>query len=136
MVKKAKVLFDKDGILTSPAKKKGKALSLETKSLVISFYLDDNMSRLMPGKKDFISIKENGFRRHKQKRLVLCNLRELYASFGTEYPNNRIGFSTFAALRPENCIFAGASGTHTVYTPKSNLDDRCLQTTATERKPY
>lgn len=114
MVNKAKSLYDNNGILTTPEKKKGKSLSCETKSLAKSFYLDDEFSRLMPGKKDFVSIKENGVRRHEQKRLLLCNLKELYSSFETQYPDNRIGFSTFASLRPENCILAGASGTHTV----------------------
>lgn len=114
MINKAKQLFDENGILTLPAKKKGRALNPETKALVQSFYCNDEVSRLMPGKKDFISIKENGVRRHEQKRLVLGNLKELYSLFGTQHPDNHIGFSTFADLRPENCILAGSSGTHTV----------------------
>ena len=40
------------------------------------FFEDDAHSRLMPGEKDFVSIKKNV---HKQKRLPLCNLKELYA---------------------------------------------------------
>lgn len=114
MVNQAKSLYDIGGILTSPEKKKGKSLSCETASLAKCFYLNDEFSRMMPGKKDFVSIKENGVRRHEQKRLVLCNLKELYTSFRAQHPENRIGFSTFASLRPENCILAGASGTHTV----------------------
>lgn len=128
MINNAKVLFDKDGILTSPTPNKGKTLNSETMELVNNFFLNDDVSRLMPGKKDFVSIKENGVRRHEQKRLVLCNLREIYELFKTNYPNNRIGFSTFADLRPENCILAGASGTHSVcvctihQNPKLMLD--------------
>lgn len=92
MINKARGLFDKDGILTSPPQKKGKALNSETKTLVKMFYLNDDVSRLMPGKKDFISIKENGVRRHEQKRLLLCNLRELYTLFENKTQTIPSGF--------------------------------------------
>ena len=49
-----------------------------------------------------------------QKRLVLCNLKELHQQFKDEYPNEGIGFSKFAELRPKHCVLAGASGTHSV----------------------
>ena len=51
---------------------------------------------------------------HVQKRLVLSNLRELYQMFKDRYPNETIGFSKFADLRPKHCVLAGASGTHSV----------------------
>src|SRR5215469_4308216 len=42
------------------------------------------------------------------------NLKEAYAMY-KETPNTlHIGFSTFASLRPKNCILAGSSGTHSV----------------------
>ena len=34
--------------------------------------------------------------------------------FKDEHPEERIGFSKFASLRPKHCILAGASGTHSV----------------------
>lgn len=64
----------------------------------------------MPGKKDFVSVKEEGKREHIQKRLVLSNLREVYVRF----PDHKIGFSKFAELRPKHCVLAGANGTHSV----------------------
>ena len=40
-------------------------------------YEDDELSRQTPGKKDYVSIAKGV---HKQKRLVLCNLREMLPS--------------------------------------------------------
>ena len=49
-----------------------------------------------------------------QKRLILMNLRELYRLFKDSYPEHKVGFSKFAELRPNNCVLAGANGTHSV----------------------
>ena len=51
---------------------------------------------------------------HKQKRLVLCNQREMYAAFKEKYPNVKLGFSKFCTFRPKWCVLAGSSGTHSV----------------------
>ena len=57
------------------------------------------------------------------KRLLLCNLKELYVSFKTEFPDISIGFSKFAELRPKWCISVGPKGTHSacVCTIHQNL---------------
>ena len=68
----------------------------------------------MPGKKDFVSVKQGEQRVHIQKRLVLSNLREVYQLFKDRFPTETVGFSKFADLRPKHCILAGASGTHSV----------------------
>lgn len=49
-----------------------------------------------------------------QKRLLLMNLKELYAEFKKLNPDNKVGFSKFASLRPKQCVLAGSSGTHSV----------------------
>ena len=49
-----------------------------------------------------------------QKRLILCNLKELYEAFKSAYPQLKVGFSKFCSLRPKWCILAGATGTHSV----------------------
>ena len=110
-VKKARKLNKKKGILPRPEKKKGRALSEKTKQLVINFYQDEEFTRIMPGKKDSVSLSRNV---HKQKRLVLCNLKELFCTFKTRYPLTQMGFSCFCSLRPKWCVIAGASGTHAV----------------------
>lgn len=68
----------------------------------------------MPGKNDYVSVKINDRKIHMQKRLILCNLNELYSIFKTKYPNVKIGLSKFAEFRPKYCVLAGSSGTHTV----------------------
>ncbi len=87
----------------------GQSIPQTTVELAISFYESDSSSRMMPGKKDFISVKQAHGREQVQKRLILCNLKELYQLFKDEHPNERIGFSRFADLRPKKyCVLAGA----------------------------
>ena len=83
----------------------------ETIDLVESFYQNDEYSREMPGAKQFVSV---GYKIHKQKRLLLCNLSELYAVFKEKYPDLKIGLSKFCSLRPKWCKNIGSSGSHTV----------------------
>ena len=111
MAKKAKKLAVEKGIMELPDKKMGKSFSKETENLVLEFFCDDEFSRQMPGKKDFVSVRRNF---HVQKRLLLCNLRELYTEFKGRYPDKKIGFSKFCSLRPKWCILVGSFGTHSV----------------------
>ena len=111
MARRAKELVDEKGILSTPNTKIGKCLPDATVQLLQDFYTSDEVSRAMPGKKDYISV---GRKEHRQKRLILCNLREAYEQFKAKHPGTKLGFSTFAMLRPKECVLAGASGTHTV----------------------
>lgn len=115
MVRKARQVKAAHGILGTPRKKIGSVkLSEEKKAEVISFYQRDDVSRVLPGKKDVISVRcPDGKRENFQKRLVLSNLREVYQQYKNETADS-VGFSTFAGLRPPWCVLAGASGTHTV----------------------
>ena len=114
MARKAKDLVKDQGILSSPNPKHGCALPLATVNLVQAFYEFDNISRIMPGKKDFMSIRQSDQRIHVQKRLILGNLKEVYRQFKEKHPIEKIGFSKFAELCPKHCVLAGASGTHAV----------------------
>ena len=115
MVRKAKDLVKDQGNLSSPNPKHGSSsLSLATISLVQAFYELEEVSRITPGKKDFVSIRKDNQSANVQKRLMLNNLKELYQEFKEKHPTDKIGFSKFADLRPKHCILAGASGTHTV----------------------
>ena len=78
---------------------------------MISFYLDDEFSREMPGAKKYMS---NDYKQHKQKRLLLCNLTELYATFWEKFYNSKVGFSKFRALCPKWYKTIGSSGSHSV----------------------
>ena len=94
----------------SPDPKPGKPLPKSTVELVKAFYLSDEVSRVMPGKKDYVSVTldtgvmpgkkdyvsvtlDTGVREHHQKRLVLCNLKEAYTHFKTVHPVVKVGFS-------------------------------------------
>ena len=114
MARKAKELVAEKGILSTPNPKPGHSLPSETIDLVTNFYESDNVSRIMPGKKDFVSVKSGDGHIHVQKRLVLCNLKELHRLFKDTHPSVVIGFSKFAELRPKYCVLAGASGTHSI----------------------
>ena len=114
MAKKAKDLVQEKGILASPNPKPGHSLPSKVVEIVRAFYTSDEVSRLMPGKKDFVTVKKDGKRSQIQKRLVLSNLKECYILFKERYPVEKIGFSKFAELRPKQCVLPGASGTHTV----------------------
>ena len=86
----------------------------ETVSTVRSFYKDDENSRIMSGTKDTVSIKVDGKKTILQKRLVFSNLKELHRLYIAKHPDNHIGFSKFAELRPSNCVLTGANSTHCV----------------------
>ena len=60
------------GILEMPEPKKGRTLSQEIEDSVKLFYEDDEFSKMMPGSRDHVCIARNV---HKQKRLLLCNLK-------------------------------------------------------------
>lgn len=100
--------------MSSPDPKPGKSLSLETVDLVRRFYESDDVSRQMPGKKDFVSVRVHGKRIHVQKLLILNTLRESFVLFKERYPQQNIGFSKCCELRPKHCVLAGSAGTHSV----------------------
>ena len=115
LARRAKLLVAEKGVLSSPNAQHTNALSLQTGEAVNNFYLSDELSRVMPGRKDFVSVLgADGNRQHMQKRLLLCNLKEAYTEWKNRHPELKVGFSKFASLRPRECILAGASGTHSV----------------------
>ena len=110
-VRESRKILESKGILSKPDAKRGSSLSDEIIKDVQLFYEDDEYSRMMPGKKDCVSIGRNI---HRQKRLLLCNLNELYTAFKAKHPNHKIGLSKFCALRPKWCVTVASSGSHTV----------------------
>ncbi|KAG1665912.1 ARL14 effector protein [Nymphon striatum] len=110
-VRLAMELKKSKGILGTSVRKPRTGLSDVTVQMVQALYENDEYSRLMPGKKDFVSIGRNV---HQQKRLLLCNLKELHAAFMEKHPDHKLGFSKFCTLRPKWCVSVGASGTHSV----------------------
>ncbi|CAH1104638.1 unnamed protein product [Psylliodes chrysocephalus] len=114
MVKKVKQKVSEDGILFTPQRNKGHSLLKSTEEKIQQFYRNQDVSRELPGKKEYKSVHENGQRVQKQKRLILGNLNEIYQLFKQKYPFEKVSFSKFASLRPPECVLAGSSGTHVV----------------------
>ena len=76
------------------------ALAEEEIKLVENFFNRDDISRICPGKKDFLSVKTSEGRELRQKKILLVNVNEAYELFKKEEPGLKIGRSKFASLRP------------------------------------
>ena len=81
MVRKAKCLVKSGGILSTLNPNQGHGLCNDIRMLVQNFYGSDEISRVIPGKKDCVSIKVDNRRISVQKRLLLGNLKEVYQQF-------------------------------------------------------
>ena len=110
-IQKALRLKEEKGILEMPDLAAGKTLDNNVIDAVDEMYNDDEFTRQLPGRKDFVSVSKNV---HVSKRLMLCNMKELYTAFKNRNPQLNIGFSKFASLRPKWCIPVGPKGTHSV----------------------
>ena len=123
MVRKVREIREEKGILGMPDKVTGKKIKEGLLNAVKSFYCSDENSRKLPGKRDFVSL---GQKRQMQKRLLLCNIKELYSLFKADNPAFCIGFSKFASLRPKWCIPVGPKGTHSVCVCTSHQNLKLL----------
>jgi hypothetical protein len=98
-------LFDRLPFQVLPVKQVSRhanALSENIEAAVEEYYLSDDISRVSPGKADFITIKQaDGSKVTKQKRHMLMTLGEAHSLFKEDQPQFPIGKSKFADLRPE-----------------------------------
>lgn len=131
MAAQAKKLANEKGVLSTPHSKCGPSLSEDVKNQVLEFYNDDDISRTLPGERDYVSVSEDGKRQHIQKRLLITSLRETFNRFKEINPNCKIGLSSFASMRPKHCKLLSNSGTHNVCVCTShenvNLMLHCLK---------
>ena len=58
MARKAKKLVKEKGIMSTPNPKPGHSIEQSKIDTVIGFYESDNCSRMMPGMKDFVSVRQ------------------------------------------------------------------------------
>ena len=94
---------------TNRHKREQKSLSIELKKTVIKFYNTDEVSYQMPGKRDYITLKNDyGQTITLQKGILLFSIREVYQLFLAEKSNNNTNFSlsmtAFRDLRPSNIL--------------------------------
>ena len=80
---------------------------------------------LLPGSKDVVSV---GYKIHQQKRLLLCNLKELFIEFRNIYSYIKISFSKFCSLQPKWCVLLGSSGSHEVCVCKIHQNAKLVAT--------
>ena len=81
VVRRSRQLKKDKGILEDPDPNKGgRSLSNDIKQCVIGFYESEECSRIYPGKKAFVVVRDGDVKPHKQKQLLLLNLHELYVA--------------------------------------------------------
>ena len=115
MVRAARNDTKEKGILGIPDSIHTNGLSDELLVRVKSFYEEDQISQMCAGKKDFVNIKSShGTKKHHQKRLIFCNIREVYLQYKSTFLDDKLGFSKFAELRPKWYRTVGQSGSHNV----------------------
>ena len=78
MIQQAKQLVREEEILSSPNPEPGKILCPDVAELVKNPHSLDELSRLVPGKKDCTCVNEDEVKKPVQKRLILANLKEIY----------------------------------------------------------
>jgi hypothetical protein len=86
-----------------------RSLPVDVKKQIYDYYFRDDISYQAPGKKDTITIKENGVKKTLQKRYLLYSLRELYQLFMEEHPKVVISQSSFQDLRPCNVLYKSST---------------------------
>lgn len=125
IVKGSKALKNKLGIFGKQEYFSSRGISTEIVTRVKNFYCDEEgiNSRFLPGLKDRVRIAKDVYL---QKRLLLCNLKELYALYKEKYPNDKVGFTKFCELRPKHCVLAGSRGTYSVCVCALNQNFKLL----------
>ena len=88
--RKAWILRGEKDILAVPQPVIGNRLSEKAVNSALKFYQNEEYSRQPPGKKDCVSIGKDV---HVSKRLIPCNLKELYTVLKDKHPNLKISFS-------------------------------------------
>lgn len=123
LVRKVREKRLKEGILPDIKFSRQSSVSDATRKLILDFYCDEENSKVLPGRNDKISMSKGVY---EQKRLMLCNVEELYALFKRKHPDLKVGLSMFFKLRPKYCVSAGATGTHKICVCQTHEDVRLL----------
>ena len=88
--------------------KRTRSISEETVKKVNEFYSRDDISRMMPGKADVVSLRSaTGEKLKVQKRHLTMKVSEAYQLFKNIHPQSNIKKSKFADLRPREVFLAG-----------------------------
>ena len=93
----------RDGTVRVDRKERSDKCSPETIQKVTQFYLDEKNSKILPGKKDWVSVKTSNGRVKMRKRFLLSNIGESHLQF-VEENGNIISKDMFRKLRPPNVV--------------------------------
>lgn len=86
-----------------PKKLKPRKNFIGVASRVDEFFNRDTISRQLPGKKDFVSVKkEDGANEKVQKRLMLMTISEAFQEFIKTHTDCKLSQSKFFKLKPKN----------------------------------
>ena len=111
------MLFGRNRLLSEkkesffPDTKRGRTILSKIQQSVKLFYEGDEYSRLMSGVKDYMNVSSKV---HKQKHLLLCNLREIYVTYKQKCLHHKTGLFNFSELRLKWCVTVSSSGEHSV----------------------
>ena len=92
MARTVKQLSASEDITATSDPKPGKALNNATANAVSDFYNSDSISRLMPGKRDYVSMRVDGIKENIQKRLIERQLERGLHTVQNRTPTTAIRF--------------------------------------------
>ena len=127
MVRRSRQLKREKGILADPDPKRGgRQVSEDVKERIMNFYQSEEYSRTCPGKKDFVTMKEDGEKVHKQKQLLLVNLKELYVEYKSKYSASSVIRTSIIRIldypNPQNsCLIKTFCNTFSMYFTYPNF---------------
>ena len=98
--------FGKYEVLTTSSNRHNLSLTTETIETVKNFYTRDDISRMAPGKRDVVTIRDKDGKKKLQKRHLYMSIKEAYGVFKVENPNVKIGLTKFRKLRPPNVLLS------------------------------
>ena len=91
MVRTERNVKKEKGIRRIPDSVHRHALSDELLARLKSFYEDDQISQMCATKKDFVTVKNSAATKERhQKRLILCNIREVYLQYKSTFLDEKI----------------------------------------------
>lgn len=117
-MKKFKPLFQR--------KKRSDAIEKTQLEEIERFFSRDDISRMCPGRKEFVSVKTSVGREHRQKRILLFNLREVHEMFLVESAT-KVGFSKFCSMRPAQVILTAQRGQEVCMCEYHENVEMCLE---------
>ena len=87
----------------------------EVEQMVKTFLLREDVSRTLPGARNFVIVRRHGTKLYLTKHHLLSKLSQAFDQFKLENESVKLGFSKFCEFRPVNCILTyNSSGLHQV----------------------